>query len=87
MKLDAYWKQDAAESSTSSEGVSTQKSEIESNILIQFRPSGLRPAHIVSSTDGIFSLGKLREGISSSQRHDQFAVEGEASFTLITLRS
>ncbi|KAI0247618.1 hypothetical protein BJV78DRAFT_1285396 [Lactifluus subvellereus] len=52
-KLDAYWEQQHA--SVSSEESATQKSEIESNILIQFR--------------------KLREGISSSQRHDQFAIE------------
>jgi hypothetical protein len=79
MKLDAYWKQYTTVSSASSEGSATQKSELESNILIQFRPSGQLSAHILSSIDGdLFnSPGKLREGISSSQRHDQFAVEGE----------
>ena len=29
--------------------------------------------------DGIYRLGKLREGISSSRRHDKFAIEGELS--------
>ncbi|KAH9980139.1 hypothetical protein BGW80DRAFT_1273599 [Lactifluus volemus] len=53
-KLDTYWKQYPSESSAGST-TTPQKSEIESNILIQFR--------------------KLREGISSSQRHDRFAIE------------
>jgi len=52
-KLDAYWKlYNPSSSFTESEA---QKSEVESNILIQFR--------------------KLREGLSASRRHDEFAVE------------
>ncbi|KAH9065289.1 hypothetical protein EDB87DRAFT_1749084 [Lactarius vividus] len=52
-KLDAYWKLYPPLSSFTESDV--QKSEAESNILIQFR--------------------KLREGVSASRRHDQFAVE------------
>jgi len=29
--------------------------------------------------DDTYRLGKLREGISSSRRHDKFAIEGELS--------
>ncbi|KAI9508877.1 hypothetical protein F5148DRAFT_997399, partial [Russula earlei] len=60
-KLDAYWKRYG--SPLNSAGPDSQKCEVESNILIQFR--------------------KLREGISSSRRHDQFAIEVyETSFRL-----
>ena len=78
MKLDSYWEQHASVSSE--ESANHQKSEIESNILIQFRTSGLLPACIFSLIEGeTCSSGKLREGISSSQRHDQFAIEGGSS--------
>ncbi|KAN0127420.1 hypothetical protein V8E53_014757 [Lactarius tabidus] len=52
-KLDAYWKLHPPSSGFTESEV--QKSEMESNILIQFR--------------------KLREGVSASRRHDEFAVE------------
>ncbi|KAH9041992.1 hypothetical protein EDB85DRAFT_1857124 [Lactarius pseudohatsudake] len=52
-KLDAYWKLYPSLSRFGESDV--QKSDAESNILIQFR--------------------KLREGVSASRRHDQFAVE------------
>ncbi|KAH9179370.1 hypothetical protein EDB89DRAFT_1926867 [Lactarius sanguifluus] len=52
-KLDSYWKLYPSLSNFGESDV--QKSDTESNILIQFR--------------------KLREGVSASRRHDQFAVE------------
>jgi hypothetical protein len=74
-KLDAYWKR--YRSSSNSEDSDAQKSEVESNILIQFRSSGFVAFAYAAIVDGTCPLGKLREGISSSRRHDQFAIEGE----------
>jgi hypothetical protein len=74
-KLDAYWKRYC--SSSNSEDSDAQKSEVESNILIQFRSSASFAHMHKAFLDGPCPLGKLREGISSSRRHDQFAIEGE----------
>jgi hypothetical protein len=74
-KLDAYWKRYC--SSANSEDSDAQKSEVESNILIQFRsPASFACVH-TTFLDGTCPLGKLREGISSSRRRGQFAIEGE----------
>lgn len=57
------------------------RKEQESNLLLNLSESSLLPRlHVEHQIHA--SLGKLREGIISSSREDQFALAGEFSFVL-----